>query len=258
MKNDLFIEAFLLLVFLGYNDVSFSQELTGNNKPYNFSAAVTITNNGISMIPTFTLGKPAAVFDMSVGRKLSFDPQFRFALEGKPWSFVFWWRYEIIKTGKFQMKIGAHPAFAFKTITVAEEDGSKEIIRVQRFLAGELSPNYFVGKYISIGIYYLYAHGFEQDATRNTHYLTFNSNLSRIPLAGPFFMKYAPQIYYLKMDTDDGFYFASTLTLAHKNFPLTVSSTINKVIRTNISASKDFVWNINLIYAFSNNYSKIQ
>jgi len=38
----------------------------------------------------FTLGKPAAIFDLSVGNeRLAFEPQFRFSLEGKPWSFIF-------------------------------------------------------------------------------------------------------------------------------------------------------------------------
>jgi hypothetical protein len=53
--------------------------------PSHFNGAITVTNNGISFIPTFSLGKPAVIFDFSVGQRLSFDPQLRFALEGKPW-----------------------------------------------------------------------------------------------------------------------------------------------------------------------------
>ena len=56
--------------------------------------AITVTNKGISLIPSFTLGKPATLIDL-VTRKaeLSFEPQFRVGLDGKPWSFVFWGRY---------------------------------------------------------------------------------------------------------------------------------------------------------------------
>ena len=78
---------------------------------------MTVTNNGISFIPSFNLGKPAAIFDLTMGgKKLSFEPQFRFALEGKPWSILFWWRYKLLNTDKFQIGLGAHPALSFSGI----------------------------------------------------------------------------------------------------------------------------------------------
>jgi hypothetical protein len=220
-----------------------------------FMAMASITNNGISMIPTFSLGKPAAIFEMSLGRRLSFDPQFRFSLEGKPWSFVFWWRYEVVNSPKFRMKIGAHPAFAFKDMTIDTDQGSNNVIRVQRFLAGEIAPNIFIAKNTSIGMYYLFAHGVEKDATQYTHYITANANFSRIAVSRQFYLRFNPQFYYLKMDKADGFYFSSGLTLARDNFPLTISSLINKVIQTEISASRDFSWNVSLVYTFSKKFS---
>ena len=78
-----------LFVLLSLTYVSFSQKNDSTNVPGHFGGAVTVTNNGISFIPNFSLGKPAAIFDLSIGRRLSFEPQFRFALEGKPWSFLF-------------------------------------------------------------------------------------------------------------------------------------------------------------------------
>jgi hypothetical protein len=57
---------------------------------YHFNGNISITNNGFSSIPTFSLGKPATIADLSIGgKKISFDPQFRFDLNGlKPWSFI--------------------------------------------------------------------------------------------------------------------------------------------------------------------------
>jgi hypothetical protein len=53
------------------------------------SGAVSVTNKGISLIPSFTLGRPAAIFDLAVRKgDLGFEPQFRFGLDGKPWSFL--------------------------------------------------------------------------------------------------------------------------------------------------------------------------
>ena len=67
-------------------------------------------------------------------------------------------------------------------------------------------------------------------------------------------MRFNPQIYYLIMDANDGYYFNATLTLAKRNFPLSVSSLINKTIQTEIPLGEDFIWNISLIYSFNKDY----
>ena len=131
-----------LLFSLSFIVSSQTSEIT--ETPSHLNGAITATNNGISFIPTFSLGKPAVIFDLSIGKRLSFDPQFRFALEGKPWSFLFWWRYKLITNDKFRLTVGAHPALSFKTLVITTENGTKEFINVQRYLAGELSPNYFI------------------------------------------------------------------------------------------------------------------
>ena len=245
----------LFFMFFLFAQSSLSQTVDSTKVLSHYAGSATITHNGISLIPTFSLGKPAAIFDLSLGkRNLSFEPQLRFALEGKPWSFIFWWRYKLLKTRKFSVNVGAHPSIVFKTITATNHDVSKNLITAQRYLAGELSPNYFLSKNVSIGLYYLYSHGLEKDAPQNTHFLTINSNFSNIKLPHQFYLKFSPQVYYLKMDKQGGFYATSTLTLAKRNFPLSISSILNKVIQTHISASKDFVWNLNLIYAVHKQY----
>jgi hypothetical protein len=245
---------FILLLNLTLTLVS---QTPGDTKlPSHFNGAVTLTNNGISFIPTFTLGKPAVIFDLSVGKRLSFDPQFRFALEGKPWSFLFWWRYKLITNEKFRFTVGAHPALSFKTLLITTETGTKEFINVQRYLAGELSPNYFLTKNISVGFYYLFSHCFEKDGINYTHFLTFNANFSSINLTKNYYIKFNPQVYYLKMDKADGYYFSSSMTFARRSFPISISGMINKVIKTEISASRNFVWNASLIYNFNNEYVK--
>jgi hypothetical protein len=245
---------FLLLLLLSFPGINFSQNTDSTKVISNFGGAVTVTNNGISVIPTFTLDKPAAIFDMSVGRKLSFEPQFRFALEGKPWSFIFWWRYKLVKTNKVAVTLGAHPAIIFRTITDTINGVSQEIIRAQRNAAFELSPNYFLTKNISVGTYYLYGYSFEKDVIKNVHYLTFNIGFSNIRLPYQFYLKFYPQVYYLNMDKQDGFYFSSVLTLANRRFPVSISTLMNKIITTDITASKNFVWNVSLTYSFNKKY----
>jgi hypothetical protein len=250
-------KAIFIFVLSSLPYLSFSQKSDSVKVPAHFGSAITLTNKGISIIPNLTLGKPAAIFDISVGRRLSFEPQFRFALEGKPWSFLFWFRYDLVNNNKFLFKIGAHPALAFKTVTYTTDEGPQEIIRAQRYLAGELAPTYILTKGISTGMYYLYSHGFEEDITQNTHYLAFRINFTNIKLSDKVFLRFNPQVYYLKMDANDGYYVNASLTLAIRNFPLSVSSLINKTIRTNIPIGDDFLWNVSLIYTFNKKYAEL-
>src|SRR5512145_956480 len=111
----------LHLVFAGIAHPAFAQrnaDTTERNT--HVAGAVTITNNGISLLPALTLGKPAGILDVAIWRGgLSFEPQFRVALEGKPWSFIFWLRYRSPSSKKLHLVVGAHPAVVFRTITVS-------------------------------------------------------------------------------------------------------------------------------------------
>jgi len=244
----------LIIVFLLLTHFAFSQNTDSTKVVSHFGGAVTVTNNGISFIPTFSLGKPALIVDLSMGRKFSFDPQFRFSLDGKPWSFLFWMRYKLLKTDKFSMNLGSHPGLAFKTTSETINGAATEITTVKRYLAGELTPNYFLTKDISIGIYYLYSRGIDNGTTRNTHFLTLNSNFSDIRITKQYYLKFTPQVYYLKMDQQDGFYVTSALTLANRKIPFSISTMFNKIIETKITASKNFVWNVSLVYSFNKKY----
>ena len=103
-------------------------------------------------------------------------------------------------------------------------------------------------------MYYLYSRGIDNGTTRNTHFLTLNASFSDIRLSKLFYLKFTPQVYYLKMDQQDGVYFTSAFTLANRKISLSISSVINKIIQTNITASQNFVWNVSLIYSFNKKY----
>ncbi len=224
---------------------------------YHFSGSVSATNNGISFIPTFSLGKPAVIFNLSAGgKKLSFDPEMRFSMEGKPWSFLLWWRYKLVNDNRFRITLGAHPGFAFKTIESSSNGVNTSTIQVQRYLAGEFSPNYLLTKNTSIGMYYLFSHGVDYGTINKTHFLTLNMNMTNIKLSNEFYAKITPQLYFLQMDTKSGYYVTSSLTISKKNCPITISALGNKVINTQITTSPNFVWNASLAYSFNNKLKK--
>jgi len=244
----------LVFVFLLLAHFSFSQATDSAKSISHFSGTVSVTDNGISIIPAFSLNKPAAVFDLSAGKgRLSFEPYLGFSLEGKPWSFLFWWRYKLKQEGKFKINTGAYYGLAFSSVPVLNNGISTKTITAQRYLAGEFVPNYFLSKNIRVGVYYLYSHGLESYAIQNTHFLTLNSSFTNIKLTNEFFLNLTPQFYYLNLDGVDGFYFTSVLNLAKKNFPLSVSYQMNKIIKTNI-AGPNYIGSASIVYSFNNNY----
>jgi hypothetical protein len=214
------------------------------------SGAFTVTTKGISTIPSFTLGRPAAILDVSIAKRgFSFDPQFRFGLDGKPWSFLFWGRYRMPESGRLHLTVGAHPAFSFRTLSVATAAGARDVIVVRRYLAGELSPSYSLSRRVSLGPYYLYSYGVERDVEKHTHFLSLRGSVSTVGLSDPYVVRLSPQIYYLKTGDQDGYYLNSALTLARSDLPFSISTTANKPMRTTVRGGDDFLWNVSLHYA---------
>lgn len=220
-----------------------------------FKSALSVTQNGFSFIPSFSLGKPAVIFEPSIGNKRwSFEPQFRFALEGKPWSFIFIYKYRLVDRGKFSLQVGGHiPALIFSTQKVIRNGETEDVIVTQRFLAAELVPNYTLSKSVSIGMYLLRGHGFDKGGIQNSYYAGLRSSITSLNVSKRIFFKLNPQVYYLKTDDKDGVYLTNTLTLAMRNFPLSISTIVNKAIQTDIPG-KAFDWNVSLIYSFDKNY----
>ena len=220
-----------------------------------FSAAVGVTNNGISLVPSFSLGKPAGVVSLVLSRRrFSFEPDLFFSLKGKPWSFVFWFRYKVIDKRKFTLRVGVHPSLNFAPETVQRGGNTSEVLITQRYVAAEVVPNFQLSRSIGIGAYYLRGRGIDEETIKAGHFLGLNSTIV-IRLPKELYVRLIPQIYYLRLDAVDGFYVTSAMTIGKKDFPFTISSIVNREMDTDI-VSKPFVWNVSLSYFFRNEYYK--
>ena len=257
-KNTITIRIILSFLIVSLSHVLSAQKNDSTiAKINNFTAAVTIQNKGISTIPNLTLGKPAAVFDLKLGRKLTFEPQFRFSLEGKPWAMVFWWRYYGSIGDKFKYTLHTNHSLAYKSLTFYTSAGDpQEIIRTTRYLVGAVAPKYQINKYLGIGIYLFFNWGIEEYITRNTYLYSFRPTISNIPITKNIAARLNPEIYYLKMDDNDGVYFNTRVLITKKNCPLSVSGLINKPLQSDIPSEYDFLWNVGLTYTFSNKYTE--
>ena len=217
---------------------------------------ITATNNGVSIIPSFTLGRPALLFDLSLsGERFSFDPMLRFGMDGKPWSFVFWGRYKAIKDKPFTLTVGAHPGFIFQERIVKVNGQEKTMFISQRFLAMEVAPMYKFSNRLSMGLYYLRGHGFNPIPPDNSNFLALNTVVSNIPVAGDFNLRVNPQLFYLKVDDTSGTYITSNFSVSKPGFPIGFQALVNQKIKSTIPGD-DFIWNVGIQYLFSNTFQK--
>lgn len=257
-SNQLLKTAAFLLTFLHFSPVVFSQGKDSTKHTLNFRGSVSVTNNGFSLVPTFTLGKPALVTILNVSgkKRLSFEPEFRYSLEDfKPWSFIFIWRYKLVRKEKFQFSVGTHlPALNFKTTPVVKNGVEEDVIQARRFFPViEAIPNYRVSENFTLSMYCQYGRGMEKEVANDIYFISIRPDFSNIRLSKQFYLRLNTQFYYLKIAKNDGIYVAGGLTLAKRGFPLSVSTFMNQVLQTDI-AGKNFDWNVSLVYSFDQKY----
>ncbi len=227
-----------------------------------FSGLVGITNNGISIIPTFSLNAPAYNFLLSVKKnRFSFDPDIRATFDGKKGSMVFWFRYKLVQGKKFNLQTGAHPAYNLALrdiVTTSTSSTISTITQARRFIATEIFPSYRLSDKVSLGIYYLRGFGLQKDGPINSNFITLNTNIAGIRLFKNHYLQFTPQFYYLKLDQNDGFYYTHTIGISSTKHPFLLQSTINKEIKTNIPGSQNLAWNLSIFYAFNKKYGRMQ
>lgn len=245
-----YVPPLFIIFFLVFAEFATAQEEDERRFLDDFKGTVSVTNNGISLIPSFSLGDPALLFDLKFKKgKFSFEPDMRFALEGKPWTFIFWFRHRLVEKEKFTLRIGAHPAINFRTIPIMRNGQTEDILEARRYLAAEVAPTFNLTENISVGVYYLHGRGFD-DGVKQTNFFVLTSTIKNLFFTDRYYLNVTPQAYYLVTDDIDGYYVAGFLTLARKDFPISISSILNKAIATEIAPEDDFTWNISLVYSF--------
>ncbi|HMU46193.1 MAG TPA: hypothetical protein PKC72_07495 [Chitinophagaceae bacterium] len=249
-----FYTCLFIVLFTCTGLYSFSQKADSTQHIKHFSGSASITNNGISLIPSFSLQKPAVIFLLSLGgQRFSVDPDIRFGLDGKPWTMLFWVRYKLITQSKFRLLTGAHLGLNFRSTEIAINNIPSKNSIARRYLAAELAPNYYFTKNISAGAYYLYSRGLDDGTTKNNHFVTLNANFSHLAFSKEIYLRISPQVFYLFQDGRKGYYTTGLLALAKNNFPLSLSFLVNKRISGNIPG-KDLISSFSLIYSFNQKF----
>lgn len=245
-----------LWIFLSCTgSVSASAQTADSSKTgYHFSGSATITNNGISLVPNFSLNRPAAIFLLSFGgKRFSVDPDIRFSLDAKPWTMLFWGRYQVVTKEKFRLRAGAHLGLNFQINPLPVDGKPQDLNVVRRYLGVEWVPVYSLSPRFRVGAYYLYARlyarGLDPGTVGNTHFVSLNAELNAVSMSKWLSLAISPQIYYLNQDSLSGAYLTLHVQIEMNSFPLSLSSMWNQKLHTQI-AGKSPIWNLGLVYTF--------
>jgi hypothetical protein len=250
--NGFFLKSSIVFVLIFVSIPNFAQDAGKRH----IGGTITATNNGISIIPSFSLGRPAALFDLSMGgERLSFDPMLRFGMDGKPWSFIFWGRYKVIKDRRFSLTLGGHPAFLFQEKEIIVDGKEEKLFVANRYLAGEINTNFKLTDKFSLGLYYLRGAGVQVISAKNSDFLALNVGLPELRLSNELRLLVNPQVFYLVVDWDSGYYANAAFTLKKFDLPLQFQTFFNHKIKSTIPGD-DLVWNVSLMYKFNSTFSK--
>ncbi|WP_157580444.1 hypothetical protein [Rudanella lutea] len=242
-----------LVVFFGcMPGLSAGQSSTDSTKLIStFSGSIGITNNGFSIVPTFSLNRPAAIMNFYWRKnRFNFDPDIRLVSDASKGGFIFWFRYRLIEQKRFSLRVGVHPAFSLVRKMISESGTDREITEMLRFAAGELVPAYQITPNWTLSAVYLHGNGLQQHGPQQTNVLFLNNSFSNLNVGGDFRLTLIPTVFFLKVDDHSGSYFSGTAIVSKKGLPLTVQSTINQTFRSDIPGNKNFMWNVMLAYNF--------
>lgn len=238
----------LLFLFDNLSNLAYAQKKDSIKvrEPLKATANININNNGTSLFPNLSLGKPAAIINLSVGKKnIYFEPELRWGLNGKPWSYIYWLRFRPKRTEHFGFHVGAHPSYVIREniVTINGKDETRFIS--QRYLAAEFVPVWYYSPKFALGLHVLASKGLDSYAIQKSYFMSIQPRFPNISLNKNYYLSFFPQVFHLILDSNKGTYFSESLSLNKKNCPIGITSIFTYKLKSTIPGD-NIVWNVGL------------
>lgn len=216
------------------------------------SGVIILTTNGISQIPAYSLNKPAisAFFFLKL-KRFSYEPDINYGIDGRPWGMGNSFMYLVMDKKKLKFKSGLALGLAFSYPEVLQGGDMVKINKSERYLIAKLIPSYLISKKTTLSLNYWYARNLEQKSINSINFLSAVLSISNISVSQKMYCNIFPQIFYLNVDEEDGFFFSPIAAFGIKNFPLYLSTQVNATLLNNMTSDPGFKWNVALNYNFS-------
>ena len=215
------------------------------------SGVITLTSNGISQIPAYSLDKPAisAFFYLKL-KRFSYEPDINYGIDGRPWGMGNSFMYLVADKKKLKFKSGLALGLAFSYPEVLQGGEMIKINKSERYLIAKFIPSYLISNKTTLSINYWNAHNLEQKSINSINFLSAVLSILNVSVSQRIYCSIFPQIFYLNVDGEDGIFFSPTAAFGIKNFPLYLSSQVNATLYTNMGSDPGFKWNVAINYKF--------
>lgn len=216
-----------------------------------FSSDIGLYNNGISPIPSFSLGKPSinTVSSVAVGR-FSFDPIFDFSTEFKPWVDAFWFHYKIINSKIFNLALGIANSYSSSVENILIDGVANTQINSHSYFNTDFGSSYNVSRKVTLNMYYLYVQSLERSGPGVFHYLSAGPNFTNIALTKKLSFDTSTQVYFLAINRQPYYSFNLISVFRLDKFPVALTNLINLPLKTSPNGT-GFLWNVGIIKEFS-------
>jgi hypothetical protein len=239
------IKTFCLVLFFHSSVVNASENSDSTRSKLKAGATFTLNSNGISSVPAFSLGKPALIAAVSVGKGwFSYEPTLGYSLDGHPWFIDNWLKVKIINRPGFELRTGMNVSSYCGKYTVPEG----EFLRVERYFTYEIAGTFRFARNTSLLAQYWNDRG-QEDWSIKGHFV--NAILERTDMAlGKHVLFSATlQLFYINYtENNDGLFVAPRVAFSVRNFPVFIFSQVVQAITSNIEPYPGFNINVGIGY----------
>lgn len=248
MKPLLFTFLTCFITFRAFSEDK-KDSIQTQKSPIQLSGNVQLTNNGISPVPAFALGKPALMTGFSIRKgNFSFSPALNYGIDGKPWVSNSWLRVQFPRK-KFTFRTGINWSLFFKRTNITENLQTFEVQRVNKYLEFEAATTYKISENTSIQALCWYTKGIDIDAVTYGYFYSLSANISKIRLSNSVKLALKPNLFYIDNSIPfKGLFALGIAVWSYKNLPVSISMQAVKPLI--VTPKSDFNWNIGLNFDF--------
>jgi len=241
---------FLVLIFVSAASHA-SEESDSTRSKLKAGATFSLNSNGISSIPAFSLGDPALIASVSIGKGwLSYDPTLAYGLDLNPWYIDNWIHVRLVNRPKFELKTGMNISSYCGKFTVPEG----EFLRVERYFTFELAATFRFAHNTSLLTQYWNDRG-QEDWSLKGHFLSATVEKTEMALGKHILCTAALQLFYIGYDSNDntndnndGLFVAPRVAFSVRKFPVSIFSQVVQAIISNIEPFPGFNINVGIGY----------
>lgn len=232
------------IIFLFIFTIAFTQKNTEKSKlkaGCNFS----INSNGISSIPSFSLGAPALIAAPTFTKgRFNYEPVLAYDFDIQPWFIDNWFRYKIVDRQKFEFRTGLNFSMYFSDYKLPDET----LLKGQRYWAVEFTSVYKPSSRSFVSGAYWRDMG-QDPGTITGNYLAIMGELSEIALGKNILLAANLHLFYIDYNGEnDGLFISPKLTTSVRNLPFAIFFHGIQAISSNISPYPGFSWNLGFSY----------